>query len=414
VSSTRSRGRGDGTLVLLLAGGQGERLHPLTRKHAKPAVPFAGLYRIIDFTLSNCLNSGLTRIYVLTQHKSLSLDRHLRTAWSFLRPQLGEFVQPVPPQRQLVSRWYAGTADAVFQNLHLLEEERPARVLVLSGDHVYRMDYRRLLQFHVRQEAEATIACTEVGLDEARRMGVVGVDESARVRSFLEKPAEPPCLPGDPTRTLANMGVYVFEADALVRAVIEDEKRDSAHDFGHNIMPALVGQHRVFAYDVSKRGGARERYWKDVGTLDTYYETNMDLLAAKPSFDLFDPSWPLRTEADHQLPALVRDLGGHAGRVANSLLSPGVVIDGGEVTRSVLSPQVVVGPGARVEEAILMPGVRVGDGSVVKRAIVDEGVVLPPGTRIGVDPEADRRRFVVTATGVVVVPDRAVVGAAAT
>lgn len=407
--SRRDRTRDDGALVLLLAGGQGERLHPLTRRHAKPAVAFAGQYRVIDFTLSNCLNSGLKRIYVLTQHKSLSLDRHLRTAWSLLRPQFDEFVQAVPPQRQLVTRWYSGTADAVFQNLHLLEEERPARVLLLSGDHVYRMDYRRLLQFHAKKDADVTIACTEVPIAEATRMGVLGVDDDARVQSFLEKPAAPPSLPHDPTRALVNMGIYVFRAETLVRAVIQDERLDSAHDFGHDVLPALVSSHRVYAYDVTKRGMPRERYWKDVGTLDTYYETNMALLAPKPPFDLFDPGWPVRTDSDHHLPAMVRDASGHAGSAANSILSPGAIVQGASVTRSVLSPHVHVRSGAVVEDTILLPGVIVGEDSVVRRAIVDEGVVLPPGTRIGVDPEADRRRFVVTPAGVVVVPERAVI-----
>lgn len=407
--SRSTRDRSGGTLVLLLAGGQGERLHPLTRRHAKPAVPFAGLYRIIDFTLSNCLNSGLKRIYVLTQHKSLSLDRHLHTAWSVLRPQLDEFVQAVPPQRQLVARWYMGTADAVFQNLHLLEEERPARVLLVSGDHVYRMDYRRLLDFHAQHDAAVTIACTEVPLAEASRMGVVGVDQQARVRSFVEKPAQPPPLPHDPTRALVNMGIYVFEAEALVRAVIADEKSESEHDFGHDVLPALVASQRVYAYDVSKHGSARERYWKDVGTLDSYYDANLGLLAPAPAFDLLDAGWPLRGETEHHPPALVRDAAGHAARVGNSLLSPGSVIDGGKVERCIVSPQVRVGPGARVEDSILMPGVEVGEDAVVRRAIVDEDVRLPAGTRIGVDAEADRRRFVLTPSGIVVVPARAVV-----
>ncbi|MBY0278389.1 glucose-1-phosphate adenylyltransferase [Candidatus Binatia bacterium] len=400
------QGQRPDTMVLLLAGGQGERLHPLTRRHAKPAVPFAGLYRIIDFTLSNCINSDLKRIFVLTQHKSLSLDRHLRTAWGMLRPQLGEFVQAVPPQRALATRWYAGTADAVFQNLHLLEEERPARLLLVSGDHVYHMDYRRLIEFHVERGAAATIACTEVPLAEAKRMGVVGVDDDARVESFIEKPQQPVPLPHDRSRALANMGVYVFETAALVRAVIEDEKSDSEHDFGRNILPAMVASQPVFAWDVSKRGLPRERYWKDVGTLDSYYEANLGLLVPKPPFDLFDADWPLRADTEHHPPTVVRDDGCHAGRVSNSLVSPGARIDGGSIARSIVSPRVTVGSGATVEESILLPGVRVGAGAVVRRAIVDENVTLPCGTRIGTDAAADRRRFVVTPAGVVVVPGR--------
>jgi len=398
--------RSGDTLVLLLAGGQGERLHPLTRRHAKPAVPFAGLHRIIDFTLSNCVNSGLKRIFVLTQHKSLSLDRHLRSAWGMLRPQLGEFVQAVPPQRALATRWYAGTADAVFQNLHLLEEERPSRLLLVSGDHVYHMDYRRLIDCHVERGAAATIACTEVPLAEATRMGVVGVDDEARVTSFVEKPEQPVPLPHERSRALVNMGIYVFETETLVRAVIEDEKSDSAHDFGRNVLPALVALQRVFAWDVSKRGLPRERYWKDVGTLDSYYEANLGLLVPKPPFDLLDPAWPLRADTEHHLPTMVRDAGCHAGRISNSLVSPGARVDGGSIARSIVSPRVTVAAGATVEESILLPGVQVGEGAVVRRAIVDEDVVVPPGARIGIDAAADRRRFVVTPAGVVVVPGR--------
>lgn len=406
MSPHRRHRRDDDTLVLLLAGGQGERLHPLTRRHAKPAVPFAGLYRIIDFTLSNCVNSGLKRIYVLTQHKSLSLDRHLRSAWGMLRPQLDEFVQAVPPQRALATRWYAGTADAVFQNLHLLEEERPKRVLLVSGDHVYRMDYRRLIEFHVERGAVATIACTEVPLAEATRMGVVGIDADARVTSFVEKPKEPVPLPHNRSRALVNMGIYVFESEPLVRAVIEDEKSESAHDFGQNVLPALVASQPVFAWDTSKRGLPRERYWKDVGTLDSYYEANLGLLVPKPPYDLFDAGWPMRADTEHHLPTVVRDSGPHAGRIANSLVSPGARIDGGSVSRSIVSPRVTVAAGATVEESILLPGVQIGEDAIVRRAIVDEDVVVPRGARVGTDAAADRRRFVVTPAGVVVVPGR--------
>ncbi|MFN8624927.1 MAG: glucose-1-phosphate adenylyltransferase [Candidatus Binatia bacterium] len=402
----RAAGWNEGTLVLLLAGGQGERLYPLTKKRAKPAVPFGGLYRIVDFTLSNCLNSGFKRIYVLTQHQSLSLDRHLRLAWSILHPELGEFIQTVPPQLQLVSRWYTGTADAVFQNLHVLEEERPEWVLILSGDHIYRMDYNPLLQFHVGHAADLTVACTEVPRTDATRMGVLELDRAARVRTFAEKPAQPAPLQRRPDCALVNMGVYLFRTETLVRAVIADAKGDSAHDFGHNIIPNLIARHcRVVGFDIVERCPPERHYWQDVGTLDSYFAANIELLAARPPFDLFDASWPVRMYSGQHPPALMRRAGDEEARVVDSIVSPGCIVSGGSVVRSVLSPEVFVGAGAVVEESILMPGVRVGDRSQVRRAIVDERVVVPPGMRIGYDHALDRRRFVLTDGGVVIVPE---------
>jgi len=397
------------TLVMLLAGGEGERLYPLTKKRAKPAVPFGGLYRIIDFTLSNCLNSGLKRIYVLTQHKSLSLDRHLRLAWSLLHPELGEFVQTVPPQLQLVSRWYAGTADAVFQNLHLLGEDHPRDVLIVSGDHVYRMDYGPLLAFHAQHGADLTVACTQVPCAQATRMGVLEIDGEARVRAFTEKPASPVPLPYDPSRALVNIGVYVFETEALVRAVIADAKQTSRQDFGHNVIPAMVDDRRVYAFDIVEHRPPTERYWRDVGTLDSYFEANLELLLPEPPLDLFEGAWPVRMHSCQHPPALMRNVGDLEARAANSIISPGCVISGGSVLRSVLSPRVFVGAGAVVAESILMPGVRVGERALVNRAIVDENVVIPADARIGCDHADDRRQFLVTEGGVVVVPEGALI-----
>jgi glucose-1-phosphate adenylyltransferase len=399
------------TLVMLLAGGQGERLYPLTKRRAKPAVPFGGQYRIIDFTLSNCLNSGLKRVYVLTQHKSLSLDRHIRAAWSIVHPELGEFIQTVPPQLQLVSRWYAGTADAVFQNLDLLEEERPQHVLMLSGDHIYRMNYETLLQFHVEHDADLTVACTQAACDEATRMGVIEVDAEACVRTFTEKPATPVPLPQQPGQSLVNMGVYVFKTEALVRAVIADAKQDSAHDFGRNVIPRLVhSRQRVFAFDIITLCPQPQHYWQDVGTLDSYFDTHMELLSPEPPFDLFDTSWPIRTHAEQHPPALMRNVGEREARAVNSIVAPGCIVSGGSVMRSVLSPKVRVEVGAVVEESILMPGVRVGQGSRIRRAIVDENVVIPPAVEIGSDHDVDRRRFLVTSGGVVIVPEGTLMG----
>jgi glucose-1-phosphate adenylyltransferase len=398
------------TLVMLLAGGQGERLYPLTRDRAKPAVPFGGLYRIVDFTLSNCLNSGLRRIFVLTQHQSLSLDRHLRLGWSILHPESGDFIQNVPPQLRLVSRWYAGTADALFQNLHLLEEERPQHVLVLSGDHIYRMNYELLLDFHVRNDAAATLACTEVPLADATRMGVVQIDAKARIRGFAEKPAVPTPVPDHPARALASMGVYVFETEALVRALIADAKTRSAHDFGRDIIPNLIHTQRVTAFDIDHHLPPAQCYWRDVGTLDSYFEANMELLRQEPAFDLFDRNWPLRTHFGPYPPALVRDAGEQQTHVVDTILSPGSRVRGGSVQWSILSPGVEVEAGAVVEESILMPRVRVGERSIVRRAIVDENVHLPAGTRIGCSAEDDRKRFVVTERGVVVVASNTLLG----
>ncbi|MCC6849377.1 MAG: NTP transferase domain-containing protein [Deltaproteobacteria bacterium] len=399
----RRAGRSE-TLVMLLAGGEGERLYPLTKKRAKPAVRFGGVYCIIDFTLSNCVNSGLTRIYVLTQHKSLPLDRHVRDAWGFLHPDRGEFIQTVPPQLHLVSRWYAGTSDAVFQNLDLLDEERPRNVLVLSGDHVYRMDYGRLLAFHAERGADLTVACTRVPLEEARRMGVLGVDEAERVTVFDEKPPFPTPIAPRVAAARVNMGIYVFRTEPLVRALVADAKTASRHDFGHCIIPAMVPDGRVFAYDVGERGDPTERYWQDVGTLDTYYATNMELLAAAPAFDLHAADWPIRHGGGQHPPAVLRSAGGREARVSDSIVSPGCIVRGASVTRSILAPGVVVEEGARIDASILMPGVRVGPGTRLERAIVDEHVTIPHGIAIGA-PGSDRRHFTVTEGGVTVVPE---------
>lgn len=391
------------TLVMLLAGGEGERLFPLTKTRAKPAVPFGGLYRVIDFTLSNCVNSGLRRIYVLTQHKSLSLDRHLRRAWSILRPEIGEFIQTVPPQLQLVSRWYAGTADAVFQNIHLLDEERPERVLIVSGDHIYRLDYRPMLAFHHERGAPLTIGCLRVPCAEATRMGVLQTDADGRVRAFDEKPAYPVPLAAMPTHALVNIGVYVFDTQALVRAVIADAKRASEHDFGRSVIPPMVQRDQVYAFDLGEHAPEDRRYWQDVGTLDSYYEATMGLLAPVPAFPLHDPTWPIRTEGGQHPPAFVRNAEGHEGRAVNCIVSPGCVVNGGSIENSVLSPGVIVEAGAFVEASVLMPSVRIGKGARVRHAIVDEGVAVPAGAAIGCDPAADGRRFMITPGHVVVV-----------
>ncbi|MEZ8220003.1 glucose-1-phosphate adenylyltransferase [Candidatus Fervidibacteria bacterium JGI MDM2 JNZ-1-D12] len=392
------------TLAMVLAGGVGERLYPLTKVKAKPAVPFGGIYRIIDFTLSNCLHSGIRRIFVLTQHKSLPLDRHLWLGWSSLfRTELGEFLTTVPPQQRLVREWYRGTADAVFQNIDLLSHERPKFVLVLAGDHVYRMDYQAMLRFHLAKGAEVTIACTTVPIKDASRFGVMEVDANDRIIGFEEKPSQPKPLPDDPSQALISMGIYLFNTETLVRAVIQDAKRtDSDHDFGKNVIPTLVQQGaRVFAFNIRKELPPLFHYWQDIGTLDSYYNAHMELVSPNPSFPLHDENWAIRTYLPPSPPAVLKN-----SAVAKCcLISPGCVIEEGAIVEnSVLSPGVHIGKGAIVRGCVLLHRVRVGDGGHLEKVIIDEDVTTPKGEQIGLDLERDRRRFMVTEQGVVVVP----------
>ncbi len=399
----------DDTLVLVLAGGQGERLHPLTRDRGKPAVPFGGLYRIVDFTLSNCLNSGLRKIYVLVQYKSGSLERHIAVGWQPLfSHELGEWIHTVPPMLRVGQRWYQGTADAVYQNIYLLEQERPRRVIVLSGDHVYKMDYGKLVERHDAAGADATIGAVEVPLAEARSFGTIEVDGEGRILRFREKVADPPEIPGKPGRALANMGVYCFTTEALVRALFHDAKRDSRHDFGHDILPAMAATGKLFAVPFVDENRKETLYWRDVGTLDSYYEASMDLVAVDPVFNLYDKEWPIRTMPRQVPPAkfVFADEGPDArmGVALDSIVCGGCILSGGRVERSILSPEVRVRSYARVEESVLMDRVEVGRHARIRRAIVDKDVRVPEGFVVGEDPEEDRKRFLVTESGVVVIP----------
>ena len=397
------------TYAMVLAGGRGSRLHQLTDWRAKPAVPFAGKFRIIDFTLSNCVNSGVRRIGVATQYKAQSLIRHIQRAWSFLDGRFSEFIDVMPAQQQIEANWYQGTADAVFQNLDALRHNRPEFVLVLSGDHVYKMDYGRLLAFHVRHNADLTVACIEVPIDEARDFGVIGVDESRRVVSFVEKPDAPPPIPGRPDRALANMGVYVFNARFLYEQLARDaDDPRSSHDFGKDVIPHCVSRYRVFAqpFSESSVGTAAndEPYWRDVGTIDAFWGANMELTKVTPELNLYDEDWPIWTHQEQTPPAkFVFDDENRRGAAIDSMVAGGTIISGATVRRSMLFTRVRVHSFSLVEDSVLLPSVEVERNCIIRRAVIDKRCRIPVGTRIGVDPDEDRRRFHVSASGVVLV-----------
>jgi glucose-1-phosphate adenylyltransferase len=391
------------SIVIVLAGGAGERLYPLTRERAKPAVYFGGPYRIIDFTLSNCINSGLRRVFIATQYKSLSLNRHVRFAWTVVSEELGEFIEILPPQMRTGQHWYQGTADAVFQNLYSIVRESPRYLIVLSGDHVYKMDYGRMLRFHKERKASATLATIEVPREEARRFGVVRVDSTDRIVGFLEKPT-PEELDESETHVLASMGIYIFSMDVIVAALEDDATRDTSHDFGHDILPALIPEAPVYAYRFYDENKKAAKYWRDIGTLDAYYEANMDLCRVTPEFNLYDPDWPIRTYQPQAPPAKFVFADNHRrGEALDSTVSAGCIVSGSRIVGSVLCPNVRVHSFCEIENSILLPGVRVGRHARIRRAIVDRDVFVPRGARIGEDLEDDRRRHTVTERGIVVV-----------
>jgi glucose-1-phosphate adenylyltransferase len=391
----------DDVLVMVLAGGVGERLYPLTKERAKPAVYFGGPYRIIDFTLSNCINSGLRHIFIALQYKSLSLSRHLRMGWSVVADELGEFIEILSPQKRVGDHWYLGTADAVYQNLYSIVGENPRYLIVLSGDHVYKMDYAKMLRYHQERGAGATLAALEVPSEEAHRFGVLQLDGQDRLTGFLEKPRN---LPGG-EQVLASMGIYIFDMDVLVPALEEDARRSTTHDFGKDIVPALISQVPVYAYRFYDENKKAAKYWRDIGTIDAYYEANMDLCRVNPEFNLYDPEWPLRTYQVQAPPAkfVFADEGRRCGQALDSIISAGCIISGSRIAGSVLCPNVRVHSFCAVDQSILMPGVRVGRHAKIRRAIVDRDVFVPRGARIGFDLEEDRRRHTVTDSGIVVV-----------
>jgi glucose-1-phosphate adenylyltransferase len=396
--------------TLIMAGGKGERLRPLTDVRAKPAVPFGGLYRIIDFTLSNCLHSGIRRIHVLTQYKSKSLAHHIKMGWNVFHSELNEYIDVIPAQKRICEDWYRGTADSVYQNLYTLEQENPDFVLVLAGDHIYKMDYAGMLEFHIRERADLTIGIVERPKQDCRQLGVVDVGQGGRVKGFQEKPEQPVTIPGKNDRSYASMGIYIFNTRVLFEELIRDGTRKTEHDFGKNILPAMVKNRNLRAYELAPPTPGQEAYWRDVGTLDAYYEANMDLLSPTPRFDLYDSEWPIRTYQPQAPPAKILPSGSNGatttGEALDSIISNGCVIRGGRLVRSVLSPHVRLDPDSLVENAVLMEGVQVGRHARIRNAIIDKGVAIPPGACIGVELERDRERFTVTPSGIVVVAKR--------
>jgi glucose-1-phosphate adenylyltransferase len=394
-----------GTLAVIMAGGRGERLKQLTEDRCKPAAPFGGKFRIIDFVLSNCLNSGIRQISVLTQYKAHSLIQHIGKGWGFLRGEFGEFIEIIPAQQRLGPEWYQGTADALWQNMDLIRSHRPLHVLVLAGDHIYKMDYGPMIGFHVEKEADITVGVVEVPLERAREFGVLGVDESNRVLSFLEKPTNPPPMPGRPDVALGSMGIYVFNPRLLERLLRADaENPDSAHDFGKNIIPQAIENLRVFAYPFEDVRSKAQHYWRDVGTIDAYYEANMELVRVSPELNIYDEQWPIWTYQEQLPPAkFVFDDADRRGCAIDSMVSGGCIISGSRVSNSLLFSQVRVHDYSTVDRSVILPRVHIGEHCVIRNAIIDSGVVVPDGTTIGVDPAQDRERFNVSENGVTLV-----------
>jgi glucose-1-phosphate adenylyltransferase len=393
---------------IVLAGGEGKRLAPLTKDRAKPAVPFGGVYRLIDFALSNLVNGGYLRIAVLTQYKSHSLDRHISQTWR-LSPLLGNYVTPIPAQMRRGRHWFAGSADAIYQNFNLLADEHPDYVLVFGADHIYRMDPRQMVAHHIASGAGVTVAAIRRHRSQAHEFGVIEADGD-RIVAFHEKPDDPPVLPDDPESIYASMGNYMFTAQTLIDALIEDaEDETSGHDIGGDLIPRLVARGDARVYDFSQNvvPGSTDRdsgYWRDVGTLDAFYDAHMDLVSVVPVFNLYNQEWPIYSFYGPLPPAkFVFDEDGRRGQALDSIVSPGVIVAGGTVRKSVLSPGVRVGAGAVVEGCVLMDGVEVGDGAVVRRAIIDKQVIIPAGATIGDDRERDAKRFTVSENGIVVI-----------
>ena len=393
------------TLALILAGGRGSRLHQLTDWRAKPAVPFGGRFRIIDFPLSNCINSGIRRVGVLTQYKSHSLIRHIQRGWSFLRGELGEFVELLPAQQRIETAWYEGTANAVWQNLDIIRQHDPAFVLILAGDHIYKMDYGSMLAAHVENDADVTVGCIEVPVEEARAFGVMATDSQDRITQFAEKPENPQPLPGDPSRALASMGIYVFSTHVLFEELARDRAdAESTHDFGRDIIPSLIQHCRVFAYPFRDPQSGHQAYWRDVGTVDSFWSANMELIGVTPELNLYDSEWPIWTYQEQSPPAkFVFDDDGRRGMAVDSMVSGGCIVSGSSVKRSLLFSNVHVHSFCQIRDSVIFPDVEIGRNCRIRRAVIDKRCIIPPGTSIGYEQAEDARRFHVTPRGVVLV-----------
>lgn len=396
-------------LTFIMAGGKGERLYPLTKDRTKPAVPFGGIYRIIDFTLSNCINSGLRRIYLLTQYKSASLQRHIRLGWNILPSELGQFIEMLPAQQRIGESWYLGTADAIYQNLYTMEDEKPDEILILAGDHIYKMNYFTMINFHRDMNADLTVGVVEMEKEKSPHFGIVEVDGSGNVMGFQEKPARPKTIPSQPDKVYASMGIYVFNRAIIERELAEDAKKyNSTHDFGKDIIPQMVKKSRkIVAFNFIDENKKEAKYWRDIGTIDAYFEANMDLVQVDPLFNLYDTEWPVRTFQE-QFPSAKtvfagEEVAGRVGLVLDSIVSGGCIVSGGRIQRSILSPNVRINSYSQVYDSILMEGVNVGRYARIKRAIIDKDVDIPQGIVIGYDPAEDKKHFHVTESGIVVV-----------
>lgn len=393
------------TLALILAGGRGSRLKQLTMWRAKPAVPFGGKFRIIDFPLSNCINSGIRRIGVLTQYKAHSLIKHIQQGWGHWRGEFGEYVELLPAQQRIATSWYAGTADAVYQNLDILRTHDPAYVLILAGDHIYKMDYGPMLAAHAKTEADLTVGCIEVDLDRARAFGVMGVDGDNRIRTFDEKPDQPVPMPDKPDMALASMGIYIFNTAFLYEQLIKDaDSPQSTHDFGHDIIPSLIDNYRVFAYPFMDVQSGVQAYWRDVGTVDAFWEANLELIGVTPDLNLYDADWPIWTYQEQAPPAkFVFDDDDRRGMAVDSMVSGGCIISGAKVRHSLLFSNVTVQSYSEIEDTVILPKSVIGEGCRIRRAVVDKGCQIPAHTVIGYDNEEDAKKFYVSPGGVVLV-----------
>ncbi len=393
------------TLAVVMAGGRGERLKHLTDFRCKPATPFGGKFRIIDFVLSNCVNSGIRRIQVMTQYKAHSLIQHIQRGWGYLRGELGEFIEIIPAQQQLGKFWYRGTADSLYQNLEIIRLHHPRHILVLAGDHIYKMDYGPMLASHVEKKADITVGVVEVPREQATGFGVMSVDPTYRITKFSEKPNDPEGIPGREQYALGSMGIYIFKASLLYRLLEEHAQRpDTQHDFGRNIIPEALNTLKVFAYPFTDVQTRVQHYWRDVGTVDAFYEANMELVHVNPELNIYDEQWPIWTYQRQYPPAkFVLDEDGRRGMAVNSVVSGGCIISGAHVNQSLLFSNVRIDERSYVERSVVFPDVRIGAGCVVKRAIIDSAGILPPGLQIGVNPEEDARRFYISENGVVLV-----------